>query len=90
MHGDSVIPPYTALALDIILSQQLQIDLVLFFHHNYITITVPEIVWIDRNITIPEGKYMELCFMSDIGTAVPYNIAIGVRAKGGNPASGNH
>ena len=33
---------------------------------------------------------MELCFMSDIGTAVSYDIAIGVRAKGGNPASGNH
>ena len=28
--------------------------------------------------------------MSDIGTAVPYDVAVGVCAKGGNPASGNH
>ena len=84
-----MIPPYTALALDIITIAN-RPCIILFFHHNYVTITVPEIVWIDRNVTIPEGEYMELCFMSDIGTAVPYDIAIGVRAKGGNPASGNY
>ena len=33
---------------------------------------------------------MELCFMSDIGTAVPYDVTVDVRAKGGNPASGNY
>ena len=33
---------------------------------------------------------MELCFMSDIGTAVPYDVTVDVRAKGDNPASGNY
>ena len=56
-----------------------------------IAIVVPEIVWIDRNVTVPEGGDRELCFMSDIGTAQPYDVSVGVRGKGDNPASpGNH
>lgn len=51
---------------------------------------VPEINWIDRNVTIPEGDDGNLCFMSNIGTAQSYDVNLGVRGKGGNPASGNN
>ena len=51
--------------------------------------TVPEISWIDSNVTIPEGGGRSLCFMSDIGTAQPYQVNIGFQNKGENPASGN-
>ena len=51
--------------------------------------TVPKISWIDSNVTIPEGGDGSLCFMSDIGTAQPYNVIVGIDGKGANPALGN-
>lgn len=54
----------------------------------FVVITVPEISWIDRNVTIPEGTDRQLCFMSNIGTARPYDVSVAVRGKGDNPASG--
>ena len=50
----------------------------------------PEISWIDGNVTIPEGSGRELCFMSNIGTARPYDVSVAVRGKGDDQASGIH
>lgn len=53
----------------------------------YQTIPVPEVEWEEHEVTIPEGEDREVCFTSNIGTAVPYEVNVGVREKGLNPAA---
>ena len=53
-----------------------------------INVVEPEISWIDGNVTIPEGSGRELCFVSNIGTAQPYDVSVAVRGKGDDQASG--
>ena len=50
---------------------------------------MPEISWIDGNVTMSEGDNRQLCFMSNIGTVQSYDVSVAVRGKGANPASGN-
>ena len=38
-------------------------------------------------VPINEGRDEQVCFTSDIGTAVPYQVRVGVREKGDNPAT---
>ena len=50
--------------------------------------TVPEVKWDDDvEISIPEGDDRRICFSSDIGTASPYDVVVGVRGKGDPPAT---
>ena len=56
-------------------------------YNNTVFTTVPEISWIDGNVSIPEGGDRELCFMSNIGTARPYDVNVGDRGKGPNQAT---
>ena len=42
--------------------------------------------WEEREIDVPEGGNRQVCFSSDIGTAQPYNVMVGAREKGANPA----
>ena len=49
--------------------------------------TEPEIMWEESEVNIPEGGDREVCFTSDIGTAVPYQVRVGARNKGANPAT---
>ena len=49
-------------------------------------ITVPVVLWDDREVDIPEGGNREVCFSSDIGTVQSYNVIVGARQKGANPA----
>ena len=51
-------------------------------------ITVPEIKWTKSNINITEGEGREVCFMANIGTAMPYNVTVGTRGNGTYKASG--
>ena len=48
---------------------------------------MPEVKWEERIVTIPEGGDREVCFTSNIGTARPYDVAVGVRGKGAAPAT---
>ena len=50
-------------------------------------IAVPEIKWEERLVVIPEGEDRQVCFNSDIGTAQPYDVTVGVRGKGSKPAA---
>ena len=50
--------------------------------------TVPEVTWEEREVTIPEGDDMMLCFNSNIGSAVEYEIIVAASGKGSNPAVG--
>ena len=50
-------------------------------------IVAPEVEWELPNITIPEGENETICFTTNIGTVTPYDIVIGARQKGQNPAS---
>ena len=43
--------------------------------------------WVIPNVTIPEGNNETVCFVTNIGTATPYDVVIGTRPKGQNPAS---
>lgn len=51
-------------------------------------IIVPEIKWTKSNINITEGEDREVCFMTNIGTAMPYNVTVGTRGSGTYKASG--
>ena len=55
---------------------------------TYKLILAPEVEWEIPETTIPEGENTEVCFTTDIGTAVPYQVEIGARVKGTNPATG--
>ena len=48
---------------------------------------MPEIKWEESDATIPEGNDEQVCFNSNIGTAQPYVVTVGVRGKGDNPAT---
>ena len=50
-------------------------------------IPVPEVAWEEPEVTITEGDDGEVCFRSDTGTAAPYEVEVGVREKGSNPAT---
>ena len=43
--------------------------------------------WVLPNVTVPEGENETVCFTTNIGTATPYDVVIGSRPKGQNPAS---
>ena len=51
-------------------------------------IPVPEIKWEESVVTVPEGEDRQVCFNSDIGTAQPYSVVVGVRGKDPSPATG--
>ena len=51
-------------------------------------VTVPTVTWDEDEVTIPEGDDRQVCFSTNIGTAVPYEVEVGVREKGANPATG--
>ena len=51
---------------------------------------MPEVSWIDREITIAEGENGEICFTSSTGSAQVYTVTIGARGKGISQASGNN
>ena len=48
---------------------------------------VPVISWDEREVTVPEGGNRQVCFSSDIGTVQPYDVMVGAREKGANPAT---
>ena len=43
--------------------------------------------WDEREVDVPEGGNREVCFSSDIGTVQSYNVMVGARQKGANPAT---
>ena len=45
-------------------------------------ISVPVIEWDDSVVNITEGGSRQICFSSDIGSDVPYEVMVGVRQKG--------
>ena len=53
----------------------------------YQTILVPEVALEEPLVNILEGEDRRVCFRSDIGTAAPYEVEVGVREKGANPAT---
>ena len=61
----------------------LSVLLLFVFHY---AIPVPVVSWDDREVDIPEGGSREVCFSSDIGTVQSYNVMVGARQKGANPA----
>ena len=54
---------------------------------SILTIPEPVITWEEPEVTIPEGGSEQVCFTSDIGTAQPYQVRVGVRGKGDRPAA---
>jgi hypothetical protein len=42
----------------------------------------------EREIVVFEGESRLVCFSADIGTALPYQVIVGVNGKGERPASG--
>jgi hypothetical protein len=52
----------------------------------FIVIPVPVISWEDREVNVTEGGNRRVCFSSDIGTTQPYDVMVGARQKGANPA----
>ena len=58
-----------------------------FFNQIYTpNILVPVVSWEEREVNVSEGGNRQVCFSSDIGTAQPYNVMVGARPKGANPA----
>ena len=57
-----------------------------YFYCNLYFIVAPEVEWVIPNITIPEGNNETVCFMTNIGTATPYDVVISTHPKGQNPA----
>ena len=53
-------------------------------------VIAPEVEWKIPDVIIPEGENREVCFTTNIGTAVPYQVEVGTRIKGDNPATGNY
>ena len=47
---------------------------------------MPVIEWDDSVVNITEGGNRQICFSSDIGSAVSYMVQVGVRQKG-SPAT---
>lgn len=43
---------------------------------------MPVIEWEESMVDITEGDGRQICFTSDIGSAVPYEVQVGVRQKG--------
>ena len=50
-------------------------------------VIVPTVTWDEDEVTIPEGDDRQVCFNTNIGTAVPYEVEVGVREKGSYPAT---
>ena len=48
---------------------------------------MPEIKWEESVVIVPEGNDRQVCFSSNIGTARPYDVTVGVREKGSSPAT---
>ena len=42
--------------------------------------------WEEREVNVSEGGNRQVCFSSDIGTVQPYDVMVGARPKGANPA----
>ena len=42
--------------------------------------------WEEREVNVSEGGNRQVCFSSDIGTIQPYDVIVGARSKGANPA----
>jgi hypothetical protein len=43
---------------------------------------VPVIQWDESVVNVTEGGNRQICFSSDIGSDVPYDVQVGVRQKG--------
>ena len=43
---------------------------------------MPVIEWDDSVVNVTEGGSRQICFSSDIGSDVPYEVIVGVRQKG--------
>lgn len=50
-------------------------------------IPVPVIEWDESVVNITEGDNRQICFSSDIGSDVSYEVQVGVRPKGSSPAT---
>ena len=48
---------------------------------------MPVIEWNDPEVNITEGDNMQICFTSDIGSDVPYEVRVGVSPKGASSAT---
>ena len=48
---------------------------------------MPVIEWDESVVNITEGDNRQICFSSDIGSDVSYEVQVGVRPKGSSPAT---
>lgn len=51
---------------------------------------MPTVEWMENEIAVSEGENRLVCFSTDSGTAVPYQVIVGVHGKGERPASGTY
>ena len=55
---------------------------------NTVSVKEPSVAWEESEITVNEGEERQICFVVDSGSAVPYEVEVGVHGKGTLPATG--